>query len=278
MSTTNAFTINRVGLGGAFFPFSLSMATTGDGTVIRLWPQRILDICDLIEDEASENLVVFGVSQASSLDPVTDEPMALTDLAAAVGLPHIAIDSRTIILESRSLAALLETFSHYELSCFDVRAGWREDAIIAAVLAFREASEPPALATLPGSRLFLMSHDDCYVTAVAANAAWAADLFGRTLQGYALALWPQRCGRDNDVVAPPRALFDSVRAGRPAVTILEQHTLASDHGLRIGVSRVAFSFKEDRAYAVDCWIDYDAATGRWSVAASPDVSPQGGTR
>jgi hypothetical protein len=270
ISGANAFTINRLGLAGSLFPFGTEVTKKGSVNRIFLYAQRVIDLCDLIEKHVSNNLVIFGVEQASQFDKFTKKAMSLEGLASTSNVLFSAIDSETIVLPKEYLLPLLSIFSHYNLSLFDIGKGWNESQVISQVLTCHEhdwRSQDSILSKLPESRLFLHSHDDCYLTIETYDSHITKDVFIRALQLYSGTLLAKKLNFSYVIPDFPKDLIDTFWKDDFSLTIIERTTKLENDYLKLGVSRQAYSFREKRKYTPDFWIWFDVQNQKWSIQA-----------
>lgn len=264
----NAFTINQLGFTGSLFPFSIQVSQKDNVSGIFVCAQRVVELCDLIEKHASNNLVIFGVEQASQFDKITKKELSIEGLAANAAIPFSAIDSKTIVLAKEYLLPLLSTFSHYSLSLFDIRNGWSESQIISQVLACREhdwRSQDAVLAKLPESQLFLDGHDDCYLTIESYSPDVSKDVFVRALQTYTGTVLAKKIKRSSKISDFPRDLINMVWQADFSLTILEKTTELKNNHLKLGVSKQPYNFREKVKYTPEFWIVYEVENQKWLV-------------
>ena len=263
----NAFTINR--LAGSFFPFSFKTCQKERAHSLFVCAQSVVDVCALIERYALANLVVFCVEQSSQFDPQTDQPVSLAGLAIHAKTGFSAIDSQTIILPKANLYPLLSTFSHCNLSLFDMGSDWNEDQVIRQVLACRERDwgrGGTILSELPASQIFLDSHDDCYLSMETFHSELPGDVFARTLQIYTGTLLAEVHASAPDIPEMPRELLETFWKTDSAFTMLQQAARLKNDCLQMGVSRRPYHFGEAEEYPVEFWITYELQSRKWRVA------------
>lgn len=266
--STNAFTINRLGLTGTFFPFSIKVSQKDNVSSIFVCAQRVVDLCDLLEKHASNNLVIFGVDQASQFDKFTKKEISIEGLASNAKVPFSAIDSETIVLSKEYSLPLLSTFGHYNLSLFDIVNDWNESQVISQVLAYRAydwRSQEVVLPKLPESRLFLSSHDDCYLTIESYSPDVSKDIFIRALQIYAGTVLATKIKFSSELSDFPQELVNIFWKDDFGLTILEKTTEPKNGCLKLGVSKQPYNFREKAKYTPEFWIVYEVQNQKWSV-------------
>jgi hypothetical protein len=261
--TPNAFTINRLGLGGMFFPLSLRVTRTAAVTRAFMCTQRVTDIVDQIAENSSGHLAVFGLEQYSVFDEATDAPLTLAGLARQARGVFTVIDEATVVFPSDELKKLLAEFSHSSLTLFDLPPEWNENTVIRGVLAYREhdwSGDAPLLPEMPGSCFFIDSHDDCYLTVESAGTRLPRQIFARMLCLYAAAVLEQP-----DIAAVPDGLVDALWQEEFGLAILRESTEITPTGLRVGVARKPFNFAENETYPSDFQLTYSPANRDWAM-------------
>jgi hypothetical protein len=204
-------------------------------------------------------LCVFNLDHYE-LGPDRRSIVPLEELARSFGTSFEAIDASTIVLSPDSLLALLGDVSHYNLSLFHVPDSWPtsviEDAVIAMTEPPREASN---LLQFPESKLYLNSHDDCYLQIECREESLPASQLGVLLQQYAEALLKL------PVMQPDLSLCR---------TILElSQTLCSTAKLcKLGAQETLVGLSKDRWIPngspeprVDITLSVDSTNSRWSL-------------
>jgi hypothetical protein len=255
----NAFDINR--LNGGFFPLSLKVTRTAGITRASMCAQRVIDCADLIAASSTGHLAVFGLEQYSVFDEVKDVPLPLAGLARRAGAPVTAIDEDTIVIPAGQLSPLLNMFFHASLTMFDLPPDWEENALIRGVLACRNhdwSGDAPLLPELTGSRFYAASYDDCYMMVESLDTRLSRQIFARMLELYTTAVLGK-----TDIGAVPDELVDAFWREDFGLTVLRESVEVTPTGLRIGVARKPFNFKDDEAYPVDFYLTYDAVNRAW---------------
>lgn len=265
----NAFTINRLGVNASPFPFSVKYNQYGEVSSLFLCPQRVVDICDLLETYALKMITVFDVAQASSLKAQTMIPLTLVELANETKIEYSQIDVNTIVLSTRDLPRLLSDFYHYDFYLFDINENWNEDEIIDQVITCREydwRSRASILPSLSHSRLFLYCHDDCYLTLESDTLLLLKRVFARTLRIYAGAVLEEKFQTPLPLSEITSDIIDDFWHDKLDLTILKEMTTYNNGRLQIGVSKRAFNFREKGEYPTEFSIEYGVVNQTWVVA------------
>jgi hypothetical protein len=270
----NAFTINT--LGASAFPFGIKYRrSAADVSTLQIFPQSVIDVCDLVTEFALPQLVLFDVGQASVIDQTTWQALALREVAREAAIECQAVDDTTIVLRADRLRPLLDNFSHYELSLFDVSQNWREEDVIGQVLQSRGWQvAKPLLPDLVSSTLFLTCHDDCYLHVEARGADLLKCMMARTLQIYAGTVLYEELHIEQEIADVPIELLETLLAADGNLTILRADTQLNDSTLRIGMSRRAFVFGDLAEYPVETVISYACDGGHWSLSELPKPSAE----
>jgi len=270
----NAITINT--LGASAFPFGIKYRRSGaDVFTLQIFPQSAIDVCDLVTEFALPQLVLFDVGQASVIDQTTWQALSLREVAREAATECQAVDDTAIVLRADRLRPLLDHFSHYELSLFDVAQDWREEDVIGQVLQSRGWQvAKPLLPDLVASTLFLSCHDDCYLHLEAHDAAVLKRVMARVLQIYAGTVLYEKLHIEQEIADVPIELLDTLLAADGNLTLLRSDTQLNDSALRIGASRQAFAFSDPAEYPVETVISYAYDGGHWSLSELPKPSAE----
>lgn len=260
----NAFTLNSLVLGeliDSLFPFSVEFNQQDKVSSLFLCPQRVEDICDLLETYALKMITVFDVESSSDL--------TIVERAKEVKIEFSQIDLSTIVISLRDLYRLLSGFNHYDIHLFDIDPEWNEEEIISQVLTCREYdwhSHIPILPSLRYSRSFLYCHDNCYLTLESYNLLFLRRVFARALRIYAGTVFLEEKLQMPHVLSEiSNDIIDNIWNNKLDLTILRDKT-TYDHGkLHIGVSKRAFTFRERSKYPIEFLIEYDVANQTWTI-------------
>jgi hypothetical protein len=264
ISEDNAFMINL--LGGGFFPFSAEVSQNEGVWRLQICAQRVLDLCDLLVKHGGEACALFGVGQFSLIDEVSGAALPLSRTAEELGVPARVIDEETIVVPSVLLFKLLCGFSHYELNLFDLPADWTEEQVIRQVLEVQgDDGQGALLARLPASRVFLSSHDDCYLTLESTSEVVPREVFAHTLHSFACALLDDLSATQMDAVELAPDLIESLWGDGFGLHLLRENVDLVNGVLRMGASKAAYDFGNPQPSTLDMWITYDPSTRKWAV-------------
>lgn len=263
----NSFTVHRLGVERSFFPFSIKVSQEANVTLTCIHPQRVIDLCDIIEMHTLEYLVVFDVEQYSLFDSRTKEELSIKGLAANAQATFSALDSKTIVLPKQELSHLLSTFRHYNLSLFDVERDWDENRIKNQVSICDEHDwrrEPTLLPKLTASRFHLISGEDRHVSIETYDPEVSRPIFSKALQFYVGTVLAEKY-KSSDVANIPQDILNEFWKDNFSLTILNQATKLQKGYLKIGVSRQPYDFKNPLGYPPEFRIVYELQSQKWSV-------------
>ena len=255
-------------LGDSHFPFSLSVSKKGDVISAFIYFQSVSSLCDFIEKNSLENLVIFDVGQVYVIDNYTNKAISIVGLATDANIPFSAIDSETIVLRKDNLLNLLSTFEYYNLCLFDIGNDWTEILVIKQILAYREhdwQSHGVILAKLPASRIFLESHDDCFLTIEAYSQNFSKNVFSRMLQIYCGTILSEIKNTTTEVPEISLDLLDKFWKDEFDLTILRKGTEIINDCVKIGVANQAYNLREKIEYVPEFWLVYEIQSKRWHV-------------
>ena len=181
----NSFQVNCADAYKGLFPLNFGFDLHEGGIVDAfLCPQAVHEAADALARFAFPWLCVFGCSITFP------EDRTLAETAAALDLDLHAIGPEVIVLPTADLGRLAERIDQYNLSAID----W-DDLDLAAIrraVEWLERDDHPEdrcrLADLPHSRVYLKSHDDCYLSVEWRDAQAVRAYLGRLLAEYAVAL------------------------------------------------------------------------------------------
>lgn len=266
----NGFTINRLGLNGGSvpFPFTLSCSQAAPGIyTLSLTPLRVIDMCDLLG--RYQAVVVYGVDGSFPFDHATSVPLTLDKVASdRAAIDHRTVDAHTLIVTADALYDLLDWVPHYNLHAFDWQADQTEYDLITNVL---ETSDHdlhragPVLPRLIKARLFLDSHDDCYLSLESRDLPLLKAVFGRALRIYAGTVLAQDIQFEGEIAEVPETVVDRAWPEDSALTMLRRETIVAGSKVRIPASTREFDFRHDQPYPPAFLIEYDFVSGNWKV-------------
>jgi len=286
----NAFSINVLGPSRLFFPFSVNLTQEGEVSLLSLCPLRVIDICDLLEEFASEKVAVFDIVSYG-------ESKTLGESASDCKIQFDQIDSSTIVIATKDLSCLLSEVDHYEFHLFDLNPSCSEVEIIGQIIDCRDyiLTDPPVLASLRCSNVYLECYDGHDIFLESNNPILLKRIIARNLQIYAgTILSYEKFGTppavpdnllDNltdflrtyqnyeeivlsdlpAVTEIPNDIMDNFWIDKLDLTILRPGTTYNNGRLRIGVSKQAYNWREEREYPTDFYIVYDVSNLSWAV-------------
>jgi hypothetical protein len=264
----NAFTINKLGLERAPFPFGITCCQNEGGLQsLRLYPQRVKDIFDLIEPFSQKQFAIFDVEQCSRSNIKTCECLSLQEIVQEDGISCQVYDPNFIVLKTNQVHNLLQGFGHYNLHGFDLPENSSEQQILETYFNFSDAIKnrlPFVLPELSGPQILIDSHDDCYlyIEAYALNLLKA--ILGRTVTMYSNTVL-----FENDVTSSslpvPATLIDELWPINSSLTILRDQTKITENKLQVGISKRKFNFQEEQEYPVEIVIEYETVSQRWHL-------------
>jgi hypothetical protein len=261
----NAFTINRLGKSESIFPLSIEFHQVENAFALYIYPQRVIDICDILDEFGFSTLIVFGVDHFTFSDSAK-KPLSLSEVANNEKIIHQAIDTETISIKIDGFRGLFTNLDHYNLHAFDVRPIWQEETVIENVIAIKEHKWPKdklLLSKLSGANLYIDSHDDCYIYLEALNSDFLKRVVSRTIQSFAGTILDQEFNLMDSIHEIPTTLINTLLIETPIITILRENSSYLDNELKIGISRKKFSLRNPTIYPIDGVITYDPFTEKW---------------
>jgi hypothetical protein len=266
----NAFTINRLmGPDGSMpFPFSAKAYSEIEGVcALSLHAQAVVDLSDLFQD--FETIAVFDVSH-HTYDLETNREMPLANTVNVEKVECRTVDVDTVLIQGSALSELLVDFSHYNLHILDMPKDPPDDLVIVSVLKCQEyqwGETDRLLYELPDSRVFLDSHDDCYLYLESRDLRLLKKAFSRMLQIYVGTVLFEESGFEGEITEVPKKVLELLWPEDSGLTIFRDRASIEGTKLRIGASQREFSFQENREYPIALFIEYDASLGEWRVSS-----------
>ncbi len=161
----NAFSINC--LIGMSFPFSYEVEKDGEVFGLYIYPTQLFSLADIFEKYAQEFLVVFDIDHYWS-DEVKGFPhiSAFSRFAKSQEIEFIEYDEETIGFEKKFLTKLLTDFSHYNFNFFDSTTAPSFEQVYEDYFICKSHDwkiDKKLLPKLNSSKLYVSSHDDCYL-------------------------------------------------------------------------------------------------------------------
>jgi len=268
--TRNAFEMNRLGMSGKPFPFSVSCYNPEHNIwTMYLYPQRMRDICDLFETYGVTQWAVFDVSHVYLYDAKTSKPLSLSEVATDFNVMHQVIEPGFIVLSTEGFCQLLQEFEHFDLTAFGVLTKpVSEDQLIEQYLRLLDwqRSERNRLSALSDSNIYLSSHDDCYLHVEAHNPEFLKSIFRRALASYVGTVL-REVERPIEILPDvPLVVIEELWPRDEGLTILRHQTSLIDEELQIGVVPKAFNFRSAGTYEPVQWVKYDLTDQSWDLS------------
>jgi hypothetical protein len=256
----NAFTLNKLGLLGRPFPFSIAVTRDSGGmTNLDLCPQQVTHVADLIQTYAQETLLISDVDHGT-LD-------RLDIVARGIKLPHVAYEQNVVAIGRKDLATLLGELGHWELHLLDHPAPPSPGVVERSALNHPPERIPDAHAAhrdFPAAGISLHSHDDCFLSIRCRQDGFLRAVLARSLETYAGTLLGK--GTQPDISEVPREILDRLWTLPLTLTFLRESASVDSARVIMGFSRTEYSFTEKRTYPLAGRIGYDASSGTWSLA------------
>jgi hypothetical protein len=259
----NAFTINRLwtSAGEIIFPLTLSCRqVAGSIHQLDLSALRVLDMCDLLRQCPA--LVV--------LDVEGDFGSTLSQEATRRGIEQSAVDADTAIFAVDNLAALLGDLRHYDLTAFDLSAEFTMDDVIASVIGYldhRLDKEGSILRWLDKSRVFLHSHDDCYLHLESFDIHLLQAVFARTLSIFTGTALAMRFGIDDAIADVPTDVVAALWPNGTALTILMDEVDRAGDQVIMRSSPVMVPWQGAVPNSPAIVIEYHVKNGEWTLTS-----------
>ena len=263
----NAFTINKFGFSGRCFPLGLSCCRMPLGVYsINYHTLRVMDICDLLRPYGT--LAVLSVEGTSWSD--SHHTLRLGEFVERTNIESNALDADLIVIPANNLRQLLSGIDHYNLSMFDVPKDHPEKMILSN--AEKEKAQESQglwddelLAELSGAKIYLQSHDDCYLHLQSYDLEFPKDVFKRALQIYVGTVLRQKTRGEIEEI--PKNVIDALWPENSGIKIERGNTTLEKQILKIGVATMEYAFQyalgEEEQHPTSIVVEYDYANGRW---------------
>jgi hypothetical protein len=228
----NAFARNQAVGFGKTFPFEIRFKETDGHFALSVCALRVIDICDILEQNGIDELCVFDVSHNCYYQ--TGGNVFLTEYAEELNIHYTVIDSNTITLSLTQFVKFLSLIEHYDLHAFGLAKNWTQAQVIDAVINAMEHQHDRGgilLSTLTDIDLYLDSHDDCYMYLETQDQTLLKEIIIRAFQAYAGTILMN--GADQSILIGdlPFSVIDSLLADTPTISILPIHTYYSESKL-----------------------------------------------
>jgi len=230
----NAFTINK--LGGGFFPFSVSTQQYKSGVAsMDICALRVEDISDLIGEYAQQTYIVYDVDNPVMHGPATHRLLEFDEIVSELNVSCRIYGPRVIAISEKEFDGFAKNLPHYNFNMFDLRSEPNDEAMASLYRFVTDYDfEEPMLNRVSEARLFLHSHDDCYMYVEARDESFLKSVFARTLWIYCRTVTRSRFGRTReDIPKPPLPFVETIFPLNSAMTILRKNTEVRRDGSRL---------------------------------------------
>jgi hypothetical protein len=257
----NAFTYNKLGFFRAF-PFGVAVREVRPGiAAMDLFPQRLRDIGDLITDHVQQWVLVFDV------DLYDDQRLGLHFRER--GLTYVEHERTAVAIQREGVQTLLETLEHFNFHCVDLPEPGN-DEVVRGVLRNYEDSRRAKVARnsflelSPSSKVYVDSHDDCYLLVETKDIRLQQKLFARALQ-ICFGVLLKKNKLDPVVSDVPQSLAGSLCTVNSALTLLWSKARYDGIQIQVDFSREEYSFRTKKKYPVHGSVCYMPSSGTWRV-------------
>jgi hypothetical protein len=182
-----------------------------------------------------------------------------------------AIGPEVIVFPTMDLGRFAEDTCNYNFSAID----WDDPdmtAIRRAVERLDREGSPAdrcKLADLPRSRVYLNSHDDCYLSVEWREPRAMRAHLGRLLAEYAIALLSDDEDSPVTVGEPSDEVLQSILTAGPCLIVLDRDTTQEGPVLKIGCCHTEQYFPRLIDHNVSSLLIYDAGSGDWTWKRLP---------
>ena len=235
---------------------------------IRLFPQSVWSIHDLVARHARPVLVISGVSFRTN-GKKNNRVADLDQLARSCGVAHRDYsDLDAIAIAREDLTTLLSAeFFHWNFTCWDTpreplpSALGRQAAGSWGVL----GGGTPALHVLDGASLFVYCHDDDHLTVEGRGPGLARAVFARALEGLVADAAGATTGRPRHaftIADVPDAITDYFCSTLPLFALKPIRTPGKPGRVRLAFGAEVPQWRGGEFQSVG-HIDYDLHSERW---------------
>lgn len=259
-----AFAVNRLGLN---WPIPLSFdVSAGSGGVQQayLHAQSVLEASEVLMEHIDGRLCVFDVKVSVGVPKATTGRDLEEMICDCHGVNPVAVDGGVALIQTSDLQALVRDMDHWSMKLLQV-----DDAVqpeTALELAPRAwdlywSDNEGVLESLPQSRTFLSSHDDCYLWIESRSESHLRDHLRCLLKYYV------STRLDTLVEMPPPDLAEEYLAHHSSLTIQEIDAVLFEREriLRMMCSDNRFTLKSFTRNPIVAWISVDIDTMRWEL-------------
>jgi hypothetical protein len=264
----NAFTINGLGMGGRFFPFSVSAQQHESGVAtMDICALRIEDIGEVVGKYADNICIVYDVDTQTFTNS-EGHWLDFRETIEKLGINCRFYGGKVISVMRPRFDELVHNIGHFNFHMFDLPSE-PDDETMTRLHAFATYCdfEEPILNKLEDSRLFLDSHDNCYLYIEARDLSFLKNVFARTLAIYCGTAAKKflRAPIENvpDLLDP---FINSIFPLNFAITILRRNTRVRRGRVKIGFSPEKWKLGSEGEYEPTGQIECDFGRLEWSVS------------
>lgn len=259
----NALTINT--LGGQPFPVSASIEHEGDLTIGYLFPIQLRDLADLVVDVTQPNLLLFGLDRSDYIQneagdfivrPIED---ALRDI-----VEPLANEDGELILRSVDLPRVFGDMETYNAHIVDLPSTEVDIADLWCTGLGHDFRSGPVLPEYPTSRLFVDSHDDCYVYVESREPELPLRMIARLLSTFAATALFNAGASASHVTQPTPQFVSEVLGDKGEFGAAQELAEATDHELRLPFAQVRQRGGDAVATPTHV-LTISASDGRWGL-------------
>ena len=117
------------------------------------------------------------------------------------------------------------------------------------------------LAELSGARVYIQSHDDCYLHHQSYDLKFPKEVFRRALQIYAGTVLRKKARGEIEEI--PKVVIDALWPENSGVKIERDNTSVKKQRLKIGVATAKDASGKGEQGPISKVVEYDYAAGRW---------------
>ncbi len=259
----NSLTINQLGLRGSPFPLSATFRQDVDGVFhISLFPLSVQEIADLLLNRVQDTCAVFDVDLHSYCG---SHQHSLEEVLEELEVSHDRLRPNCVTLSKSGLEKLIGEVGHYNFHMIDLPTGLGADDIAEMRPILKDHDQREAmLPKVHGSRVFLDTHDDCYLYVESRDVDLLYGVFARLMQIYfGTLILRDRGSRPVISNVPLDEVSDILPAGSSFTALRENFRFYANR-LMIAYSDVELEFTKKKEYPPVGVVEYDVYEGVWS--------------